>query len=153
MKKILAVLLLVTVLLSSFPVAVLAAEKTCDCPNAPIIYVRGRRELVVNKDLPEGAEGNYNLPRTDNIDYMSIIKRVVPRYSMDYLMNDYTKFTQLVCDILEEYYSDYVLDNNGNITNNSGLPSKVRWRDINWGDKHKPSSAVETPDQATKELT
>lgn len=153
MKKTLSVLLLVAVLLSSFPVAVFAAEKTCDCPNAPIIYVRGRRELVVNKDLPEGAEGNYNLPRTDNIDYMSIIKRVVPCYSMNYLKNDYTEFTQLVCDILDEYFSDYVLDNNGNITNNSGLPSKVRWRDINWGDKHKPSSAVETPEQATKELT
>ena len=153
MKKILSVLLLITILLSSFPVAVLAAEKTCDCPNAPIIYIRGRRELVVNKDLPEGAEGNYNLPRTDNIDVMSLVKQIVPRYCLDYLKNDFSKFTQLVCDILDEFYGDFCLNNNGEITNNSGLPSKVRWRDINWGDRHKPGSAVTTPEQATKEIT
>ena len=152
MKKLLSLLLVSAVLLTAFPLSVFAAEKTCDCPYAPIIYVRGRSDILADKDKAVNAEGNYVVPKTDDIDFLSLAKQIVPLYCKNYLKNDFSEFTQFVCDWADETFAEFCLDNNGEITNNSGIVKALRWRENRLTDKHKPSSAVTTPKQASAEL-
>ncbi len=149
MKKVLSVLLLVTVLLSSFPVAAFAADKVCNCDQAPIIFVRGRRELVVDQSRPETDETNYHVPRTDHLDIPNLIMRIVPLYCFNYLIRDFSMFKKRTCDLLDEVFDEFCLDKNGEVTNNSGLPPHVRWRDIHWGDVHNKLGTITTPEQAS----
>lgn len=151
-KRILSPLLLITVLLSSFSLDAFAAGNSCDCANAPIIYVRGRTDILLDKDQAPDAEGNYTLPKTDDIDVMELAKQVVPMYCMDYLKDDFSEFTQFVCDWADEVFGGFALDQNGCLTNNSGIRRSLRWRENRLTDRHKPGGEVTTPKEASAEL-
>ena len=151
MKKIVSVLLLLGLLLSPMPLSALAADG-CTCGHTPIIYVRGRSDIVADKSRPVNAETNPALPDTKSIDAVELIKQVVPLYCMNYLKNDFSEFTQFVCDWADDMFGEFRPDNSGNIVNNSGIVKALRWRENRLTDKHKPSSAVTTPQQASAEL-
>ena len=151
-KRILSPLLLITVLLSSFSLDAFAAGNSCDCTNAPIIYVRGRTDILLDKDQEPDAEGNCTLPKTDDIDVMELAKQVVPMYCMNYLKDDFSEFTQFVCDWADEVFGDFALDQNGCLTNNSGIRRSLRWRENRLTDRHKPGGEVTTPKEASAEL-
>lgn len=153
-KKLLAfVMSFVVVFLAIAPVAA-NAQTVCECDEIPIIYVRGRAQLLQNKDLPMDNEGGTNteLPYIDSDALMEYAKEVVPIYAKGYIEDDFEPFRKRITEIFAEIYDDYALDKNGNIDNTSGIPSHINWRNKNIHDHHKSAGQATTPEQAKNQL-
>ncbi len=153
-KKLLAfVMSFVVVFLAIAPVAA-NAQTVCECDEIPIIYVRGRAQLLQNKDLPLDNEGGTNteLPYIDSDALMEYAKEVVPIYAKGYIEDDFEPFRKRITEIFAEIYDDYALDKNGNIDNTSGIPSHINWRNKNIYDHHKSAGQATTPEQAKNQL-
>ena len=152
MKKILAVILsLVIFALMAAPMSAMA-EDSCGCDTVPIIYVRGRATIYLDKDGDPSDPNNYTLPHVPDGFIENALKELVPVYTKGYLTDDFSEFKTLFTEYMREAYADYALDNNGEVTNNSGLHSREYWKNKVIYDVHKPSTDVSTPDQAQSEI-
>ena len=152
MKKILAVILSLTIFaMIAAPMSAMA-EDSCGCDTVPIIYVRGRAKILKDKDQDENAPDNYALPHVPDGFLESALKELVPVYTKGYLTDDFSEFKTLFTEYIREAYKDYALDSNGEVTNNSGLHSSEYWKNKAMYDVHKPSTDVSTPDQAKSEI-
>lgn len=119
-KKILSVFmalfLLSTMLLPSF-----AAGTECDCGNAPVIYVRGRSTIVNKAGVLCGTDPEvHELPYTPDGFLEEKAKELIPVFAKAYITNNYNEYNKQLIALFEEVYADYRLDENGNVTNESG---------------------------------
>ena len=138
-KKLLALVMsFVVVFLAVAPVAA-NAQTVCECDETPIIYVRGRAQLLQNKDLPLDNEGGTNteLPYIESDKLLEYAKEIVPIYAKGYFEDDFEPFRKRITEIFAEVYDDYALDKNGEIDNTSGIPAHINWRNTNIYDHHK----------------
>ena len=111
-----ALFLFTAMLLPSF-----AAGKECGCGNAPVIYVRGRSAIVNKAGVSRGTDPEvHTLPYTPDGFLEEKAKELIPIFAKAYLTNNYTEYNNRLIAIFEEVYADYRLDENGNVTNESG---------------------------------
>ncbi len=153
-KKILALVLsLLTVFMAFAPVAA-NAQTVCECEEVPLIYVRGRCQLLQNKNLPFDNEGGTNteLPYITTERLTEILKEVVPVYAKGYFTDNFEPFRVLITERFAEIYDDYALDKNGEIDNESGIHVSNDWRNRPVYDVHKTTGPVEAPWQANNEI-
>ncbi len=148
MKKFLAVFLsLVIFAMIIAPISVLA-DDSCKCDTEPIIYVRGRASIHVNRDDKNSEE----LPNVPEGFIENALKELVPVYTKGYLTDDFSEFKTLFTQYMAEAYKDFALDNNGNIANNSGYSTVDYWKNNPINDVHKPSNDTSTAKGATNEI-
>ena len=108
MKKVISVLLVLTVLFLSCSSLAFAAEK-CNCGNCPVIYVHGAGEpLYINRD-------SENQPPVS--DSSSEIIKIMPKLILGIILkavkNDYTLLGEAVLSLLENSDDSFACDNNG----------------------------------------
>ena len=116
MKKFLAVFLsLVIFVMVIAPISAIAKD-TCDCDEVPIIYVRGRSPIYLDKDDPNSHE----IPVFSEEFIKKAAKELVPVYTKGYLKDDFSEFKTLLTQYMAELCKDYMLDKNGEVPNNSG---------------------------------
>lgn len=148
MKKVLAVFISLVIFVLIIAPMSAVAENSCNCEYEPIIYVRGRASIAVDKDDPN----SQSLPYVPDGFIEESVKKLIPIYTKGYLTDDFTEFKTEFTACMKEAYKDFALDNNGEVSNNSGLKTVEYWKSNSIIDKHKPSSDVSTPDQAKTEL-
>ena len=87
MKKFLAVFLsLVIFVMVIAPISAIAKD-TCDCDEVPIIYVRGRSPIYLDKDDPNSNE----IPVFSEEFIKKAAKELVPVYTKGYLTDDFSE--------------------------------------------------------------
>ncbi|MBQ8783780.1 MAG: hypothetical protein IJZ57_08435 [Clostridia bacterium] len=151
MKKVISVIMAVVILcVGLLPLSVSAAT-TCKCDNVPVIYVRGKTPILPDKSLP-ASKTNHQIPYITGQELEDYITQLVPIYAICYLTGNYDRFSYRLAEIFAEEYKDYALDNNGNITNNSGIAPEFQWSASSIKDNHKPSKTVTTYEQASAEI-
>ncbi len=148
MKKLLAVFMsLVIFVMIVAPMSAVAGD-SCNCDTVPIIYVRGRSPIYLDKDDPD----SYEIPVFSKDFIKKAAKELVPIYTKGYLTDDFSEFKTVFTQYMAELYKDYALDNNGEVTNNSGQKTNEYWRNLPLTDMHQPSNDVTTADGAQSEL-
>ena len=148
MKKFLAVLLSLVIFAMIIAPMSAVAEDSCNCDTEPIIYVRGRSPILVNRDDPN----SHDLPYVPDGFVEDALKELVPIYTKGYLTDDFSEFKTKFTEYMAEAYKDFALDNNGEIANNSGYNTHAYWKNNPIYDVHKPSNDVSTAQGASTEL-
>lgn len=124
------------------------AEDSCNCADVPIIYVRGRSPILVDKYDPDS-------PETPNLSMDLItgyLKELVPIYTKGYLTDDFSEFKTAFTECMAEVFKGFPLDNNGEVPNNSGQKNIEYWKNCELTDVHKPSNDVTSAYGAHDEL-
>ncbi|HAS38004.1 MAG TPA: hypothetical protein DCS04_05255 [Ruminococcaceae bacterium] len=116
MKKFLAVFLTLVIFVMIVAPMSAVAEDSCNCDTEPIIYVRGRAPILVDRDDPN----SQSLPYVPDGFVENALKELVPVYTRGYLTDDFSEFKTLFTSYMAEAYKDFALDKNGEIANNSG---------------------------------
>ena len=148
LKKFLAVFLsLVIFVMVIAPISAIAKD-TCDCDEVPIIYVRGRSPIYLDKDDPNSHE----IPVFSEEFIKKAAKELVPVYTKGYLKDDFSEFKTLLTQYMAELCKDYMLDKNGEVPNNSGQKACEYWKNVPLTDIHKTSNDVFTANGAHDEL-
>ena len=148
LKKFLAVFLsLVIFVMVIAPISAIAKD-TCDCDEVPIIYVRGRSPIYLDKDDPN----SYEIPVFSEEFIKKAAKELVPVYTKGYLTDDFSEFKTLLTQYMAELCKDYMLDKNGEVPNNSGQKACEYWKNVPLTDIHKTSNDVSTANGAHDEL-
>lgn len=151
MKKVISLIMTFVILcVGLLPMSVSAAT-TCKCDEVPIVYIRGRADIVADKTQRQSTS-NPALPNINASALESYIKELIPIYSFCSLTRNFDPFAEALAEIFAEEYKDYALDNNGNVTNNSGISLEKQWSADKIKDVHKASSKVQTAQQASTEL-
>lgn len=128
---ILTVFILIAIMMPSF--TVLAAG--CDCGNTPVIYVRGRSPIVNKAGHSSWSSPEiYELPSVPDGYIGEKAKVLAPAFAKAYLTNNYKEYNKILVDAFDEIYAEYRLDENGNVTNESG--SEANQQLTNLPDKH-----------------
>ena len=148
MKKFLAVFMSLVIFVMIVAPMSAVAKDSCDCDTVPIIYVRGRSPVYIDKDDPD----SYEIPVFSEEFIKKAAMELVPIYTKGYLTDDFSEFKTLFTQYMSELCKDYMLDNNGEVTNNSGQKNCEYWRNVPLNDIHKPSNDVTTADGAQSEL-
>lgn len=148
LKKFLAVFLSLVIFVMAVAPASAMTGTSCDCDEVPIIYVRGRSPIRVDKDEPDGQ----TMPYVPDGFVENALKELVPVYTKGYLTDDFSEFKTLFTKYMAEAYKDFALDNNGEVPNNSGYRTSDYWKNNPIYDIHKPSNDVSAPEGATTEL-
>ena len=100
MKKILAVILSLTIFaMIAAPMSAMAEDR-CSCDTVPIIYVRGRAKILKDKDQDENAPDNYALPHVPDGFLENALKELVPVYTKGYLTDDFSEFKTLFTEYM-----------------------------------------------------
>lgn len=148
LKKFLAVFLsLVIFVMVIAPISAIAKD-TCDCDEVPIIYVRGRSPVYLDRDDPN----SYEIPNFSQEFIKKAAKELVPIYTKGYLTDDFSEFKTLLTQYMAELCKDYMLDKNGEVPNNSGQKACEYWKNVPLTDIHKTSNDVSTANGAHDEL-
>ncbi|MBQ8228438.1 MAG: hypothetical protein IJZ88_05430 [Clostridia bacterium] len=151
MKKVFSLIMTAVILLVGLlPLGVNAAT-TCKCDEVPIVYIRGRADIVADKTKKQSAS-NPALPTVSSTELENYIKKLIPVYSFCAVTQNFDPFAEELAKIFAEEYKDYALDKNGNVDNNSGISLEKQWSADKLKDVHKASSKVETAKQASTEL-
>ncbi len=153
-RKILAAMLCIVLTLSVMAPMSAVAQEGCDCEYTPIVYVRGRTGIHVDKDKPWTDKNGDNpaLPYIRDEVAKEMLSMLVPLYAECYQKDDFEPFRVEITKCFKEIYKDYALDTNGNITNNSGILLKDRWQNKPMYDCHKPNGVIDTPEKANNEV-
>lgn len=151
-KKLIAVLMSLLLVFTILAPVSAVAQDVCECDEVPIIYVRGRASIHVDKDGSWDESENPSLPYVPDGFVEEALKELVPLYTKCYLTDDFEPFRIRFTEVMKELYKDYALDNNGELTNNSGLMSAEYWRNKTITDIHKANGTVDTPKKATDEI-
>lgn len=144
MKKLISIILSVVTIFTIMVPAVFAAE-LCDCNETPIIYVRGRASVVEEPGQPN----QHELPYLEDGQAEQLAKDLLPLFFEAYTTGDYSKWAQEFLAAYSDIYASYRLDENGEITNNSGIQwswSEETLRDIHKRDKN---IAYDTPEECS----
>ena len=148
LKKFLSVFLsLVIFAMIVAPMSAVASD-SCNCDTEPIIYVRGRSPIYIDKDDPN----SYEIPSFSQDFIKKAAAELVPIYTKGYLTDDFSEFKTLFTQYMAELCKDYALDNNGEVTNNSGQKACEYWRNVPLTDVHKPTNDTTTANGAHDEL-
>lgn len=125
------------------PAAAAVDNEKCDCDEIPIIYVRGRAKIYKDKnDLNGPAFGIVD----ENV-AMEKLKGILPIWAKALVNDDFTEFNDYLVDAFEELYGGYALDENGEITDNSGI--EWSWSEDTLRDVHKGLNC-DTPDTSSE---
>ncbi len=127
------------------------AATNCTCSDVPIVYIRGRADIVPDKTKLQSAS-NPALPIVNEAQLENWIKQLIPVYTFCLLTNNYDPFADKLAQYFAQAYSGFPLDANGNVTNNSGISSEKHWSPSTMRDLHKPATAIQTAAQASREL-
>lgn len=152
MKKSISVILSFVILISIICPATIHAQTVCDCDETPIIYVRGKAGLNLNKHITSSDEENPQLPYVPDGFIEEALKELVPIYTLGYITDDFSKFKERFVYYMTEAYKGYALDKDGNVPNESGLPDSNNWRFKQLKDIHKASTEIDTPNKAKNEV-
>ncbi len=144
LKKLLSVaLVFVLCFLVMAPASAAAANGKCDCDEIPIIYVRGRAKVYLDKnDLDGPAFGEV-----DDEVVMEKLKGILPIWAKALVTSDFSEFNDYLVEAFEELYGGYGLDENGEITDNSGI--SWTWSEDSLRDVHKGLNC-DTPDTSNE---
>lgn len=116
MKKLLAVLLSLFLLLGIAAPAVYAVDDSCDCGVNPIIYVAALGSADVVKDY--GTENERVLFRPDTTALISEAVTALAPAMGDLAKGDYDAFGDALIDFVYSAFGDLALDGNGNSKEN-----------------------------------
>lgn len=151
MKKVISLIMTAVILcVGLLPISVSAAT-SCSCSETPIIYIRGRADIVADKTKIQSA-ANPGLPTFYGENVESYITRLVPGFFTGSAFGNWDQFSSELTEIFAEEYKDYALDKNGNVDNNSGISLEKQWSPEKIKDVHKASQSIKTAQQASKEL-
>ncbi len=151
MKKVISVIMAVVVLCVGLLPLCVSAATTCNCNDVPIIYVRGKTPILPDKSKP-ASSSNHQIPHITGKELEKYITELVPIYAICNLTGNYDRFAYRLAEIFADEYKDFALDNNGNITNNSGIAPEFQWSADKIKDNHKPTKAVDTYERASAEI-
>ena len=128
------VMALVITMQVSLCLDVSAKKKTCSCKNIPIVYIRGRSTIHMDKDAPSD-ENNPSLPDVSDAEIAKAVVKIMPKYLLGLLTNNYKKFAEAFVDVFEEIFYYYGLDENGEPRGNTG--TFWNWKKLKLTDSHK----------------
>ena len=153
-KKLIAIVLCLSFIFAIFAPAQASAAQECNCNETPIIYVRGRCALKTDKDLPSDDVNNPSLPYVSDEYVQEQLPELVKIYANCYFLGgkDFTPFRERLTEVFKEVYKDYALDNNGNVTNNSGPEPSDEWDRVYVPSVHQSPGPVDTPRKAKDEI-
>lgn len=150
MKKVISVIMAVVILcVGLLPAA--SAATACNCSETPIVYIRGRADIVADKTQKQSAS-NPGLPTFYGENVEGYVSRLVPGFFTGSTFGNWDKFSSTLTEIFAEEYKDYALDKNGNVDNNSGISLEKQWSADKIKDVHKAAQTVQNAQQASKEL-
>lgn len=150
MKKVISVIMAVVILCVALLPAVSAAT-TCSCSETPIVYIRGRADIVADKSQKQSSS-NPGLPTFYGEDVESYVTRLVPGFFTGSTFGNWDKLSSELAEIFAEEYEDYALDKDGNVDNNSGISLEKQWSSDKINDVHKANQTIQNAQQASKEL-
>ncbi|MGN0572708.1 MAG: hypothetical protein ACI4IX_02095, partial [Acutalibacteraceae bacterium] len=153
-KKLIAIVLCLSLIFAIFAPAQVSAAEECNCNETPIIYVRGRCALIRDKDMPRDEVNNPDLPYVSDEYVQEQLPELVKIYANCYFLGgkDFTPFREKLTEVFKEIYKDYALDNNGNVTNNSGPNPADGWDRVYVPSVHESPGPVDTPRKAKDEV-
>lgn len=142
MKKILSVFVVCALcFLVMAPASVAVDTGKCDCDEIPLIYVRGRAKLYKDKS-------DRTSPAFGEIDEAAATEKltgILPIWGKALVTNDFSEFGDYLVDAFYELYGGFALDENGEVTDNSGI--EWTWSEDTLRDVHKGLNC-DTPDAA-----
>lgn len=110
--------------------------------------MRGRSPIYIDKDDPD----SYEIPVFSEEFIKRAAKDLVPIYTKGYLTDDFSEFKTQLTRYMAELCKDYMLDNNGEVPNNSGQKTCENWKSLPLTDVHKLSNDVSTANGAHDEI-
>lgn len=144
LKKILSVaIVFVLCFLVMAPISSAVDNGTCDCDEIPIIYIKGRTEVLRDKNDVDGPAFGI----VDENLAMEKLKGILPIWGKALLTNDFSEFSDYLVAAFEELYGGYELNENGEITDNSGI--RWTWSEETIRDMHKGLNC-DTPEAASE---
>lgn len=110
MKKLIAVILALTLTFSAAVPSLAAAEK-CSCGETPLIYVGPLGNTDIYRDAD--TENETVLFRISTPTILKLVKVLVPAFARLAITRNYDKFGTSLIDVLNETMGDLALDGNG----------------------------------------
>ena len=151
MKKVFSVFLCVVILALSAAPAFVSAQTTCECDETPIIYVRGRTSIYIEKNLRDNSN-NIKLPYLPDGYLEPAIKELVPIYYKGYKTDNFEEFRIALLGHIEKVFAGYTLDKNGEVPNNSGISYDDNYLNDTYYPSHKTTYDITTPKGCSDEL-
>lgn len=151
MKKVISMIMTVVILCVGLLPLCVSAASTCNCNDVPVIYVRGKTPILPDKSKP-ASKTNHQIPYITGKELENYITQLVPIYAICNMTGNYDRFAERLAGIFAEEYKDFALDENGNITNNSGIAPEFQWSADKIKDNHKPTKAVDNYERASAEI-
>lgn len=124
MSKIICAFLSAVLLFSTFSVGVFASDE-CNCGTAPIILIKGRGTIIEDKNDSNSKE----LGSLDKDLLLKELPSLAANYYYCYKIDNFSSFNKKLSEFLKEMFAGYQLDENGNITNDSGREPTLRWEE------------------------
>ena len=105
-KKITAVLLCIVLILSVIAPMSSAAKDGCSCEYTPIVYVKGRSAIFVDKDKPTTDKYGDNpaIPYIREEDAKEMLSFLVPLYAECYWKDDFEPFRIEITKCFKKIY-------------------------------------------------
>ena len=151
MKKVLSIFLCVVILALIAAPAFVSAQAPCECDETPIIYVRGRTSIYIEKNIRDNSN-NIKLPYLPEGYLEPAIKELVPIYYKGYKTDNFEEFRVALLGHIEKVFEGYTLDKNGEVTNNSGIGYDDNYLNDTVYPDHRATFDITTPKGCSDEL-